>query len=653
MIERKLISRDRFPLVLWFVFVFLAISSLTRIVLILSNISELSSAPFYIPLSLLVGIVMDLYVALYVTLPLALIMLILPLRWRNSRWFYGLFATVNGLFAFGLLYLGATEYFFFDEFNSRLNYIAVDYLIYPHEVFVNIWDTYPVLSVLIITAVASTAFALLTRKIIKGGTTVPETRKGAAGMLLVYAILIILGAVGLNIDTTRISDNRALNEITANGLYSFVYAGLTNELSYNGYYARIDREEAANRLRKLLANDHTTFLNPDTGLSIDRYVESDHPLRKFNIVLVLEESFGSNFVGRLHPEGKCLTPEFDRVSAEHGLLFTHVYATGNRTVRGIEATLASFPPIPGRSIVKRPGNEHVFTLSALLKKMDYSTVFIYGGLSYFDNIGHFAENNGYDRVIDEVNFEDPLFTTIWGVCDEDLYNKSLTVFDSLHILEKPFFATLLTVSNHSPYTYPTGRIPYDPEEHIRENSVRYADYAIGYFIEKAESHPFFDSTLFIFVADHGARVYGSNQIPMRSYEIPLLFYNPVLIPSGRTCGVIGSQLDIGPTILDFLGFDYNSEFFGRSLLATSKDRERVLMSHNRDVSLLRDSTIAVLGIQGNTDTYRLDSTSDKFDQVYNPRDTDLIPDAITYYMLAYDMFRDHLLHPLNQPISAK
>lgn len=642
------LPRIRWNPALWFGAVFLAISSLTRLALIVLHFGEVASSWYYIPVSLIVGTAFDLYVGLYVTFPLVVFMLLFPARWRETRWFRWPLSGAAWLFTFGLLYLGVTELFFFDEFNSRFNYVAVDYLVYPHEVFVNLWDTYPVLSVLIASALLALAFTWLTRRSRRQAMSFPRARMGALKWAAGYLVLIAAGLAGLNIDSTRICDNRALNEITGNGIYSFAHAGITNELDYNRYYARIDRDEAVHELRRLIADSDAVFLQPDTAEAIDRFVESENPLRRFNIVVVLEESFGSNFVGRLHPDGPCLTPQFDRVSREHGLLFRHIYATGNRTVRGIEATLASFPPIPGRSIVKRPGSEHVFTISSVLREMGYHTVFVYGGMSYFDNIGGFAKNNGYDRVIDRLDFKDPSFTTIWGVCDEEMFAKSIATFDSLHALGGPFFATLLTVSNHTPYTYPAGRIPFDPEDRTRDNAVRYADYAIGRFIDDARSHDFFDSTLFVFVADHGARVYGSQQIPMASYEIPLLLYNPVLYPTGATCDVTGSQMDIAPTILDVLGIDYESEFFGRSLLATPPDEQRVLMSHNRDVSLLRDTLIAVLGIEGNRSLWHVDPDTYQFRPTESPRDSSLVTDAISIYMTAYDMYRDHRLHPLRQ-----
>lgn len=648
MSDRYKFSVTRLPIALWFAVIFLSVSTLVRLALTIINFGEVSSSWYLIPVSLIVGVIFDLYMALWITLPLVLLVLALPASWRASRWVRWPISFGAWLFTFGLMYLGVTELFFFDEFNSRLNYIAVDYLIYPHEVFVNLWDTYPVLTVMIITALLSLAVTWFTGDIRREGLPRPAALKARAGMLLTYAVLIAIGFFGLNIETSRISDNRALNEITANGVYSFAHAARTNEMDYNQYYARIDKGLAFNRLRHMLANDHTSFLDPDSSSDIDRLVKSDNALRKFNVVLVLEESFGSNFVGRLHPEGKCLTPSFDSLSAEHGLLFTNIYATGNRTVRGVEATLASFPPIPGRSIVKRPGCENVFTLSSLLKEKGYNTLFMYGGLSYFDNIGEFAAGNSYDRVIDELDFHDPTFKTIWGVCDEDLFGKAIVEFDSLQALGQPFFSTLITVSNHTPFTYPAGRIPFDPEDRCRENAVRYADYAIGKFINDARSHEFFDSTLFVFVADHGARVYGSSRIPILSYEIPLLFYNPVLNPEGKTCNVLGSQMDISPTILDYLGVDYESEFFGQSLLSTPTVGRPVLISHNRDVSLLRDSLVAVLGIEGESELWKVDDGGKELSRVEGTQDSSLVRDAIAFYMTAYDMFQSHALRPIPQ-----
>ncbi len=361
-------------------------------------------------------------------------------------------------------------------------------------------------------------------------------------------------------------------------------------------------------------------------------------------MLVLEESLGSLFVGSLHPEGPACTPQFDSL-AENGLFFTNIYATGNRTVRGVEASLLSFPPIPGQSIVKRPLNENLFSLPSILKENGYQTVFLYGGRSYFDNFQQFASNNNFDRIIDQTDFKNVTFETIWGVCDGDLFDNSLLTFDSLHAVGKPFFATMITVSNHKPYLYPEGKIPFDPKKQERLRAVRYADFAIGDFVRKARNHDFFDSTIFVFLGDHGARVYGWQQIPMDSYEIPILFYCPALIPAGQRVETLGSQMDLAPTLLDVLNFSYSSKFFGRSLLESHQGYDCALLSHNRDVALLRNNRLALLGIKMENGLWDRDSIDGKFTALPIESDSTLLLDAIAYYQTAYRLYSRKLLTP--------
>lgn len=629
-----------------FIAVALIASTLTRLTLVIINFKELPDSILVIIYSFIGGLSYDLFIAICLIIPFAIFLLIMPYKWRTSKFFYWTIYPACFLFSFANIYLGVTELFFFNEFSSRFNYVAVDYLIYPHEVFINIWDTYPVLTVIIVTImVALLATVFLRKKLTQNFIAYPKLLRKRFFILLFHSLLAMLLYTITNTNSSGISDNRILNEISYNGVYTFFSAGLTNELDYNQYYETISDNEANKKLRDLVSENKGYFLDNN---SLERFVTSQNQFHRFNIVLVLEESFSSDFIGTLTPDGPNLTPQFDSLS-EKSMLFTHVYATGNRTVRGLEASLLSFPPIPGRSIVKRPGSENLFSLPALLKDKGYNTIFLYGGLSYFDNFGHFASTNNFETVVDELDFKKPVFKTIWGVSDEDLFNKSLEIFDTLTLDEKPFFATMITVSNHSPYTYPTGRIPYDPAEQKRENAVRYADYAIGKFIKDAQSHPFYDSTLFIFLADHGARVYGSEEIPLRSYRIPVLFHNTHLIPDGLRINTLGSQMDLAPTILDLLGFQYNSMFFGRSILSTPREEERALMSHNRDVSLLKNDTLVVLNIKNKDELWQFDSTN-SIHRIDPSVSSPLVKEAIAYYMTSYNLFKEHRLHPLKNNI---
>jgi phosphoglycerol transferase MdoB-like AlkP superfamily enzyme len=633
---------------LWLVVaMFIVVSTLARLALIIVNFGQIADSFWSLFPAMAVGFLFDLLMGLALAIPFGLYLLIVSGKWLRStvgRWFHLWWLLI---YLFGIVYLAVVELFFFGEFSARFNFVAVDYLIFPHEVFVNLWDTYPVLQVMIGALLVSGVSAWFIRRTYWRVLAIETRRTARIAPVVLLVGLVIAGVYGLSANTMKVSANRIVNEIAGNGFYTFCWAAYTSEIDYDLYYASSGPASAISRLRSEISLPGETWLDGSDSMSITRALSATGPTHPFNIVLVLEESFGSQFVGSLHPDGPRCTPRFDSLAA-NGLFFRGIYATGNRTVRGIEASLCSFPPLPGNSIVRRPGGENVFSLPALLKGKGYQTEFLYGGLSYFDNLGRFASTNGFDRVIDQTDFDSVSFKTIWGVCDEDLFTGALLRMDTLHAAARPFFATVLTVSNHSPYTYPAGRIAADPKEQRRENAVKYADYCIGKFIRDARSHRWFDSTLFVFLGDHGARVYGSQAIPLDSYEIPILFYCPALIPEGRTVDIVGSQLDLPPTILGLLNMEYNSAFFGRNLLAVPAERTWALMSHNRDISLFRDDTLAVLGMGKTIELWRRNDEPGSMTRINPITDSGIVLDAIAYYQTAFELYKERKLHPLPQ-----
>lgn len=637
---------------LWTAFlVYLAAATLTRVVLVVQNGADVWPDLARLPLAFGAGFILDFVTGLYACLPLALFLTLMPrrrLRGRVTRYFV---AGMSMLYLFGLLYLGVAEVVFFDEFNSRFNNVAVDYLVHPKEVFVNIRDTYPLKTVLAFTVTGALLLFYFLRRRFLDGLQQPVGWRPRAQLALAYLTPLLIAASAASNDVTRVSDNRILNEIAGNGVYAFGHALANNESDYDQLYARIDEHDAFARLRRQMTQDNARFRASDDPADIARSVRAAGAGRPMNVVVVLEESFGAQFVGSLHPEGPSMTPEFDRLAAE-GLYFTNIYSTGNRTVRGIEATLTGLPPMPARSVVKRTSGVNLFSLPSVLKAKGYQTAFIYGGRAYFDNIRNFSLNNGFDRVIDQNDFRKISYTTIWGVCDEDIFDNALVEFDRMHANGKPFFATVLTVSNHSPFTYPKGRIAENPDEQRRTFAIKYADYAIGRFIRDAKRHPFFDNTLFVFLGDHGARVYGSQEIPLTSYEIPVLMYAPKLIAKGRRVDQLGSQMDVPPTILGMLGMDYESRFFGHDLLRMKPGEGRALMSHNANVSMLRGSHLAVLGLRNKIELWEGDPKRGSFRRLPPDADPELVKDAIAYYQAGNRLYQQRRLAPLPQsPVS--
>jgi phosphoglycerol transferase MdoB-like AlkP superfamily enzyme len=443
---------------------------------------------------------------------------------------------------------------------------------------------------------------------------------------------------------THFSPDRTLNEIANNGSMSFVNAAMTRDLDYSAYYLTMNKDAAYRRVRRLLAEPGADMTGQTN--SILRHVAGDSSKPKLNVVILMEESFGSEFWGSLG-RTNTLTPEMDKLATTEGLFFTNIYASGNRTVRGFEGVLSSFPPLPGDSIVKRDHSDNVESIARILKRDGYNTIFFYGGRGMFDSMKSYALNNGWDRFLEHNppfndDFPHPNFATIWGVSDEEVYARAIQEFRALNNTGKPFLGTVMSVSNHKPYTYPPGRIPEDPlkPKPTRNKIVKYSDWCLGQFFQAAKKEAFWTNTIFVVVADHGARVYGSQSIPIFSYEIPLVILGPAVVKSPARFGQLGCSLDVAPTVLGLLGRPYDTLFFGRDLLKENPAEGRVLINHNRDIGIMEQQRLVVLGLQKTEEFYSGDPKVADMEPLSSPTKTDreIETNAIAVYQVADDLY---------------
>ncbi|MDB6121492.1 MAG: sulfatase [Pedosphaera sp.] len=585
----------------------------------------------------LIGLHLDIFVGLLMCLPLVFWLALLPDRWFRAGWHRFLFKAVFFLFWVNQIFSFFAEYYFFEEFKSRYNTVAVDYLLYPTEVFSNIWDSYPVVKIVAICCVGAVILLIAIHKITRRMWDTPAN--GRARLFWPCGMVIACVALGFTVSFReyRFSNERSLNEMANNGQVAFVAAAVTRNLDYSAYYKTLPAEDAYQRTRRMVTETNATFSGKPGSLQRDIAGSADKP--KLNVVIMLEESLGSEFWGCLG-RTNTLTPEMDRLANEEGMLFTNIYASGNRTVRGFEGVLSSFPPLPGDSIVKRDRSENVETIARILKRDGYNTMFLYGGRGLFDGMRSFAVNNGYDKFVEQKHFEHPTFTTVWGVCNEDLYQRSIEEFRKLADTGKPFFATVLSVSNHKPYTYPKGRIAANPDYKQRDFAVMYTDYALGKYFRDLKKESFYTNTIFVVVADHGARVYGSQSIPIYSYEIPFMVVGPAVVKEPSRVGNLGCSLDVAPTILGILGRPYQTLFFGRDLLHSPDDGGRVLLNHNRDIGMLRGDRLVVLSMPKTVEFYRGDPKTENMRKVEKPDEIDfeMEKDATAVYQTADDLY---------------
>ncbi len=586
------------------------------------------------------GLLLDVVAALWTALPLMIYLALLPERWFASRWQKAVFRVGFVLAFFGALFVAVVELFFFLEFNDRFNFVAVDYLMFPTEVTDNIWQSYPTGKILVVLAVVSIGLLLALRRPIARAWMEPERwRRRFLGFAVYLGVALALTLV-VPASIAEVSNDRAVNQIASNGYLTFVAALAGSNATYEGLYATRPDAQVFPRLHRLLTEPATvpgSFRDSSTLRAVRSLAPP--PTRPWNVVVVLEESLGSEFIGALHPRPVSLTPRYDALTRE-GTLLTHAYSTGNRTIRAIEATTSGLPPLPGISVVRRPTSKGLFTLPGLLREHGYQTLWVYGGRALFDGMGGYLSRNGIDRIFEQKDYPEGTFTTAWGAADGAIFDQALLQMDAMEATGKPFYTLILSVSNHRPFTFPEGTIRPDPKLKRRDNAVRYADWALGRFVEQAKGHAFFDHTLFVLMGDHGARVYGAEEIPLPSYEVPILFLAPGLVPAGQRIDTLASSLDLPPTILGLLGMSYESRFFGHDVFRIPAERGRALMTHNNEIALMRGGRIAVLGLKSRASLYSV-VADDQFEPIPHPDPGghDLIEDAIAYYDGADVLYR--------------
>jgi len=418
--------------------------------------------------------------------------------------------------------------------------------------------------------------------------------------VLIGAIFLILPLLFFNFYDSNIFNfkNRYEKNLAYNGIYQLFSSFRQNILDYEEFYQTLPNDEVLTHLKTLLKSSNSTYLKPNDKNSILREIKNQGREIKPNVMLIMVESLSSQFLGVLGDKRE-LTPNLD-ILAKNSLFFRHIYATGTRTVRGMEAVTLSVPPTAGRSIIKRVDNHNIFSIGEVFKNKGYQNSFIYGGYGYFDNMNDFFSHNGFN-IVDRANFkkDEITFANIWGVCDEDIFNKAIKVANSS---KKPFFNYIMTISNHRPYTYPDNKIDI-PSHTGRKGAVKYTDFAIGEFIKKAKKESWFDNTIFIIVADHQASSAGKSLIPIHKYQIPLIFYAPKLLKP-KVVDKIASQIDVMPTLFNLLNWNYKSKFYGKNIL-DNDFKQRAFVGTYQKLGFFRDNILTILNTKKEIKSYQL------------------------------------------------
>jgi phosphoglycerol transferase MdoB-like AlkP superfamily enzyme len=605
---------------------FLALNALTRLALAAYNGEPSFFLPWHILPTMAIGAVFDLAAATFIALPLAALLAWWPERRSSSL---RIFVALLLLPLCGLMvFVAAAELVFWNEFASRFNFIAVDYLIYTNEVIGNIRESYNMPLLLSLVAAASLAlWWLIQRRVAPLASAAPARRGVRSRAVAIWTLAPFVAFGTLDARYKEFSADAQLNELAGDGYFDFFHAFRANEIDYERFYRMLPAERA----REVLASELGAAPGADSR-PFERDVRGGGPEKRLNVVLISVEALSADFMTAFgNREG--LTPRLDEF-ARRGVLFTRVYATGTRTARGLEALTLSTPPTPGYSIVKRPDNGGFYSLGEVFKERGYEPLYLYGGYAYFDNMEAFFSGNGY-TVVDrtDIGSKEISYENIWGVADEDIFKVTIRELDKRWAAHTPFFAHVMTVSNHRPFAYPPGRIDIPPG--TREGAVKYTDFAIGQFIDSARAKPWFGRTLFAIVADHTHKGRGRTELPPENYHIPFIVYSPGQVRPGRV-DTVASQIDVGPTLLGMLDFSYRSRFFGHDILREGAKHPRALFANYQTVGYYRDGIVVELKPKGR---YRIVDAASGRALAEDAHSARLLDEAIAYYQLASRAYR--------------
>jgi phosphoglycerol transferase MdoB-like AlkP superfamily enzyme len=503
---------------------------------------------------------------------------------------------------------------FIIEYGQRPNRLFIEYLKYPREVMSMLWEGYRLTLVggVFITAAVAYGIFRLSR------SWLVQKQPGWAywKTLLCWPLMVLVTVVMIrssfdhrpaNPSSFAITPDPLVNDLMLNSAWSVYFAiyNLKHEEESNEVYGELSHEQ-------ILAEVHEE--KPELivdAMADPPIVNPQHATKQrkkpLNLVLILEESLSADYVKTLGGSGA--TPQLDKLS-EQGWWFENLYATGTRSVRGIEAVISGFLPTRARSVVKLSlSQQNFFTIASLLENNGYLTEFIYGGQAHFDNMASFFMGNGFQHIIDREHFDKPVFEGSWGVSDEDVFNKLHDRLQRHHATGQPFFSFAFTSSNHSPYEFPDGRIEINGEKQTPENAVRYADYALGQFFEKAQRSEYWQDTIFLVVADHHNRVEGENLVPIEKYHIPGLILGADIEP--RRLSTIASQIDLPTTVLSMMGISSSHPMIGRDLTLAEEQQKagRAFMQYDDYFAKMTGEEVVILRPEATPLLGRYDHTS--------------------------------------------
>ncbi|MCT7505793.1 LTA synthase family protein [Aliarcobacter cryaerophilus] len=493
------------------------------------------------------------------------------------------------------LFIESASFPFFAEYDLRPNYLFIEYLEYPQEVTSLLFKDYKLEFIFASILIFIASKFYLNSNFIRFENIFEQNYISRFLLLLPILLVLFLGIRSsfghrpVNISDALYSTNRVINEITKNSLHSLGYAYYSNKKSETDIskYGKMNIDDAYKYASKAIGVDFKDKNRPFYR-EVKTHLEKKE---QKNLVIFIQESMGAQFTGFAGNQN--LTPNLDKLASEN-ISFTNLFSNGTRSVRGLAALTSGTLPINGVEVIKRnKSQQDYFTIASLLKPYGYKSSFIYGGEARFDNMKSWYLGNGFDEVIEQKDYENPIFTSTWGVSDEDLVIKANEKFKSHYANKENFVSVMFSSSNHMPFELPEGKIEFEkniPKASV-ENAIKYADFAIGKFFELAKKEAYFKNTVFVVISDHNVRVYGDQIVPIDMFQIPAVIISDNIPP--QIFSRLTSQSDVLATALDLIGIDLSYPILGNSIFKDNK-KDINLMLFDEIYAYRKEDKVAIL-----------------------------------------------------------
>ncbi|MBT6893201.1 MAG: sulfatase-like hydrolase/transferase [Gammaproteobacteria bacterium] len=539
------------------------------------------------------GLRMDIVLVAQIMLLPIFALILLPTPLLRARLFTGLIGLWCVVWSYIVVFMELVTPAYMEFFETRPGRIFFEYLDHPQEVSSLVYGAYLTTAVISLCLPVITTLLILKKLRFDGGRFEFSVSFRLVVLIPVFLMLSLgarstLGHRPVNPSTFAKSKDQLVNELFLNSTYSLLYAvySLRHEDGGDSGLPEMEQREVVRSYQRISTVPMDNYLNPQS--THHQFGDSSKPGSLKNIVIIVEESLGARFVGSLG--GVPLTPNLDAWSNK-GLWLTNLYATGIRSARGLEAIVSGFPPSSSRSVLKLGKSQgNFYTMAHTLSEAGYRNYFVYGGEGHFDNMKGFFLSNGFDTAIDINDYDEFEFKGTWGVSDEDLFNRAHSI-----MLEEqsPFFTLIFTSSFHSPYEFPDGKIALDDEEkNTKHNGVKYADYALGQYLEKASQSKYWKDSIFLIVADHDERPRGRSLVPIESYHIPGLIIADGLTP--RHFDKVASHIDLLPTLLFLANVSGTAPFVGHNLLSIPPDHHgRAIMQFGKNHAYMEGENVVI------------------------------------------------------------